>query len=364
MKRTGLTTRYLLATLALGTFIWAAPAGAQSQSTTTPESNSKLDWGQLAAFDQFLDNHPEIAEQLKKDPSLADKQQFVQSHPALQQFLQQHPDLSADLKQDPNAVMHQEDRYIHGQDQIRLSELATMNNFMDSHPEIAQQLQKDPSLIDNKHYVDSHPALQQFLASHPELAQAYEAHPNLFMRDEDRYENHEDRITGSELANMDGFMDSHPEIAQQLEKDPSLVDNKKFVADHPAFQQFLASHPELAQAYEEHPNEFMQDENRYQHHDDSALARNGDMTHGNVSSFHDFLANHSAIANELSKNPSLATNQEYLANHTELQAYLKTNPQVNEQLSQNPQAFLNSTQGVDPLSKGTPKFPASEPKEK
>ena len=34
-----------------------------------------------------MDSHPEIAEQLRKNPSLVNNQEFVENHPALQTFL-------------------------------------------------------------------------------------------------------------------------------------------------------------------------------------------------------------------------------------------------------------------------------------
>ena len=37
--------------------------------------------------------HREIAEQLRKDPSLVKNDEFVKNHPALQTYLQQHPEV-------------------------------------------------------------------------------------------------------------------------------------------------------------------------------------------------------------------------------------------------------------------------------
>src|SRR6476660_8128451 len=42
---------------------------------------------QLATMDRFMDSHPEIAEQLRKDPSLINNKQFVENNPALQEIL-------------------------------------------------------------------------------------------------------------------------------------------------------------------------------------------------------------------------------------------------------------------------------------
>jgi len=183
--------------------------------------------------------------------------------------------------------------------------------------------------------------------------------PNAFMHREDRFDQREDRrdndVTRGELANMDHFMDAHPEIAEQLRKNPSLVDNKEFVQNHPALQEFLAYHPGVREEYKENPTAFMRQEDRFDRHEDSGMRHDNDVTRGELSSFHEFLGGHSSIDSELSKNPSLATNQEYLENHPELREYLKSNPQVHEELTENPQQFLKAAQQFDDPSKGLPK---------
>ena len=95
MHRTGLTTRYWLATLALGTLIWVAPAGAQTQSAIPQQKDSDTTQRELANMDSFMESHPEIAEQVRKNPSLVNNEEFVEDHPALQQFFAQHPELAA-----------------------------------------------------------------------------------------------------------------------------------------------------------------------------------------------------------------------------------------------------------------------------
>src|SRR5258706_6206431 len=98
------------------------------------------------------------------------------------------------------------------------------------------------------------------------------------MRQKQRFDRREDQardrdITRGELVNMDRFMDSHPEIAEQLRKDPSLVNNKEFVENHPALQQFLAEHPGVREEYKENPNAFMHREERFDHREDQGLDR-------------------------------------------------------------------------------------------
>jgi phage-related protein len=308
-QRTGLTTWYWLATLALATlFVWAAPAGAQSQSTP-PQNNNNNDQMQS----QGQGNQP------------------------------------------------MENRGDH--DHIWPAELINMDRFMDSHPEIAEQLRKDPSLLDNKQFVDSHPALQEFLAQHPGVREQARENPNFFMHAEERFDWREDHdITRAELVNMDRFMEAHPEIAEQIRKDPSLLDNKQFVDGHPALRDFLVQHPEIRQEVNDNPNYFMHDEERFARQQDHWGHENG-MTQTDLASFHEFLDGHTNVASELSKNPMLATNQEYLENHSELRTYLNTNPQVNQQLSQNPQWFVKSAESFDAnsnaMSKGTMQLPAT-----
>jgi len=372
MKCTSPAIQSWCATLALGLLISMAPGRAQSQNPVAPNGDSDLTRQQLAAFDRFLDSHPELAQQLRKDPSLVNNKEFVENHSDLQRYLQEHPEVREEITQNPNAVMHQEQRYDQrenrdrdqdrnrGNGDITRGELGKMDAFMDSHPEIAEQLRKDPSLVDNKQFVEHHPALQEYLANHPEVREEYKENPNGFMRQEQRFDRSEDSaqrrggdVTRGELASMDRFMDSHPEIAEQLRKDPSLVDNKQFVQHHPALQEYLGNHPEVREEYKENPNGFMRQEQRFDRSEDSAMR--GDVNRGQVSSFHEFLEGHDKIAGELSKNPSLATNQEYLENHPALHEYLQAHPQVHQELRENPQAFVTSAQQFGTTPKATPK---------
>jgi phage-related protein len=342
------------------------------QRQDQPRGDRDVTRGELANMDRFMDSHPEIAEQLRKNPSLVDDKKFVGNHPALQQFLAEHPGVREEYKENPNAFMNQEQRFDQRQDQPRgdrdvtRGELANMDRFMDSHPEIAEQLRKNPSLVDDKKFEKNHPALQQFLAEHPGVREECKENPNAFMNQEQRFDQRQDQprgdrdVTRGELANMDRFMDSHPEIAEQLRKNPSLVDDKQFEKNHPALQQFLAEHPGVREEYKENPNAFMHQEQRFDQRQDSAMHRDRDLSRGELSNFSEFLEGHNNIAGELSKNPSLANNKEYLENHPALRDYLKAHPQVHQELSENPQTFLQSTQQFNTHS--TAKVGESKPK--
>jgi hypothetical protein len=395
MERTGLTTRHWLATLVLTTSVCAAPAVAQSQSTLPQDTTQpgatqgtpaqpvpwqnhdqdELNRRQLAEFNQFLDRHPEVAEQLRRDPTLLTNANFLQSHPELQQFLQDHPAIRKDVDQDPSAVMREEDRYGRHDDRDRAGneipqrELEAMRQFLNDHPEIAEQLQKNSKLIDSRQFLDDHSALKQFLAQHPQLRQEFDEHPYAFIRGEDR----DDRASRMQLTDLDEFLNKHPEIAEQLQKNPSLIDSKTFVQDHPALQQFLTNHPQLTAELEENPNAIMRQEDRYDHQGNGGQGNWGrtgddDATRGQLASFHEFLENHGNIASELEKNPSLATNSEYLQNHPALQTYLSAHPEVNQDLNANPQGFIKSSESFDATAqtgmKTMPKSVTTDPMKK
>jgi phage-related protein len=288
---------------------------------------------ELANFGAFLDKHPEIAEQLRKNPSLADNREFLQNHPALQQFLQDHSGVRQQMAQDPRIFMREEDRFDRRDDDATRRELANFDAFLDGHPEIEEQLRKNPTLADNREFLQTHPALQQFLQDHPGVREQMAQDPRIFMREDDR-------LNHRELANFDTFLDSHPEIAEQLRKNPTLADNKEFLQNHPALQQFLQEHPGIGEQFAQDPRDFMRDEDRFDR-------RGDEVNHRELADFDGFLDSHPEIAQQLSKDPSLAKNDEYLQNHPELRDYLKTHTGVQEQLTENPQAFMNSMKQFD-----------------
>src|ERR1700686_83690 len=330
--------------LCLALFV-GTPAGAQSVSVqdNKPLQDNDTTRRELAQFDQFMDSHPEIAEQLRKDPSLVNNRDFVANHPALQTFLQEQQGVREEMRENPNAFMRKENRFDRSEDardrDTSGRERAQFNQFLDSHREIAEQLRKDPSLVNNREFVATHPALQAFLQEQPGVREQIRQNPNAFMQQESRFDRSDRDTTGSEMEHFDQFMDNLREIAEQLRKDPSLVNNREFVANHPALQTFLQEQPEVREQIRQNPNAFMEHENRNGRSEGGGY---GDDNDRHVASFRKFLGEHSTIAQQMSKDPSLAKNQEYVNNHPELQAYLNANPGVRGQLMQNPESFVKA----------------------
>jgi uncharacterized protein YlxP (DUF503 family) len=372
MKFLCVRNSFALITLAtLATLISVAPASAQTITSATPDSDTTR--RQLADFDRFLDSHPEVASQLRQDPSLVNNPEFVENHSQLQQYLQQHPEVREEITENPNAFMRQEQRFDRREDvrdrDVTRGELANMDRFLDSHPEIAEQLRRDPSLVNDRTFVKNHPALQEFLEQHPGVREEVKENPNAFMQQEQRFDRREDfrdrDVTRGELASMDRFLDSHPEIAEQLQKNPSLLKNREFVENHPALQEYLQQHPQVREEIAENPNGFMRQEQRFDRHE--GMRGDHDTTQAELASFGQFLDSHSTVAEQLSKDPSLAKNEEYRENHPELQQYLSAHPRVQEELTENPQAFVKSAQQFSNTKQPPPtasKAPMVEPKPK
>src|SRR5580704_3698237 len=253
MQRTGLTSRYWLTTLALTTAFWAAPAIAQTTATPAQDQGT-------------MQSAP--AQNPVQSPAQTQEQQ-----PQENQQVQQNGQMPNNEPRNNEARSNDAHTNDPRDNDITRREVVDMGQFLRDHPEVAEQLQKDPKLIDNKRFVDDHPQLHQFLAEHPHVREQFDQHPYAFMRDEDRLYRDQhgngngNDITRREVGLMNGFLNDHREVAEQLQKDPRLIDDQKYVDNHPELHAFLADHPEVRQQFDEHPDAFMKDEDRYQRWD-------------------------------------------------------------------------------------------------
>lgn len=341
----------------------------------------------LARFDQFLDSHREIAGQLRKTPSLIDDPQFLQRHPELNTYLQDHPSVKQEISARPDTFMRLEDQYAHdanlrerdanwqdrdadrrdvanGQDRDAdhrndgdRRDVASFDRFLDGHREISEQVRKDPSLLDNRSFVQNHPELQTYFQENPGVRDQIRQDPNAFMRQEDAYDrdtNMRDRDAGAgrdarDVASFDRFLDGHREIAEQVRKDPSLVDNRNFVQDHPALQAYLQDNPGVRDQLRQDPNGFMRQEDALNRDSNTG---DRDPMHNRMADFGGFLHDHSDIRKDVARDPSCVKDQNYVRNHTELDAYLNAHPDVRAELMANPQGFVQGAQQYGNSSTG------------
>jgi len=324
-------------------------AGSQQAAEQRRGDQAYRERADLASFDEFLNGHREISEELRRNPSLADNQQYLKDHPALESYLQHYPGVRAQLTDNPQAFMQSEDRFREQVRDMNQNELARFDQFLDGHRNIAEELRRNPSLADNQQYVQSHPELQSFLQENPNVRQQLQQNPNDFMQREGRYDTREDarNMNQGELARFNQFLDGHREIGDQLRRNPSLADNQQFVQSHPALQSFLQENPGVRQQLQQDPNAFMQREDRYDTREDARNGQRQGLSREDLASFDRFLDNHREEAEQLRRDPSLASNRQFVQSHPALQAYLQDHQGVREQLQQNPNGFMRGEQGYE-----------------
>jgi hypothetical protein len=245
----------------------AALAQTGSTAATSQINDHDITRGELDRFDNYLDSHPDVAKDLRKNPSLVNDSVFVNSHPGLKDFLKDHPGVREEIKENPQQFMNRERRFeLSGRD-INRGELRRADNYFDSHPEVARELSKNPKLVDDRAYVNNHPGLKDFLEDHPKVREDIKEHPNAFMKRERKFERSGADIDRGEIRKADNYFDSHPEVAKELRKNPKLVDDRAYVNNHPGLKDFLEDHPKVREDIKSHPNAFMK---RYKKYEGSA----------------------------------------------------------------------------------------------
>ena len=156
-----------------------------------------------ARFDRFLDEHREIGEQVRRNPSLLDNRNFVDSHPALQSYLRDNPDIREQLRQDPNAFTRQSEfgnRDAGMRDRDPMHEhMADFGGFLGSHSDIRNDMQRDPSVVKDRAYVQNHSELDTYLNTHPAVRNDLMADPQSFVHGAQQYNN-----SGAAGAGMSG----------------------------------------------------------------------------------------------------------------------------------------------------------------
>jgi hypothetical protein len=375
------------AVLALGVL----PAKArwqQDQSAQTQGRDSHATREEVSNFDRFLDNHPDIEQQLETKPSLVNDAGYVRSQPDLQDYLNAHPRIKAELQENPDYFMRRENRFERtraDRDRVRAQnpnpdlttqEVSRMDQFLDDHRNIEKQLAQKPSLINDKGYLEHHKDLARFLDEHPQVREEFAENPQYFMQRENQFEgtaadrdrtsrtnvnpppntapanpapaNPNPDLTTQQVSRMDQFLDDHPDIEKQLAKKPSLVDDKGYLDHHKDLARFLDEHPQVREEFAENPNSFMRRESQFEGSaaDRDAVRTDRDrdvndaVNNKDLGDMHKFLDKHKSIAKDLDKEPSRANDQKYLDHHKDLRAFFDQHEHVRTEFAANPQHFM------------------------
>jgi phage-related protein len=183
----GFPMRALLGTLA----IVAALVVAGSGGTASAYDDTSLEAARR--FDGFLDDHPWVARDLQRDPSLANDPGYLEDHRSLREFLEEHPTVRGELRRDPYAVLRREHRMEREERRDRAitrEEMQRFDRFLHDHPAVAHDLRADPSLVNSRGYLGDHPGFRDFLRDHPAIRQELQDNPYAFMRRWERYAEH------------------------------------------------------------------------------------------------------------------------------------------------------------------------------
>ncbi len=65
----------------------------------------------IKTTDAFLAQHPQMAQQLAKDPSLIDNKAYLAQHPELENYMKTHPEIAQEWQSHPGAFAQNAERY-------------------------------------------------------------------------------------------------------------------------------------------------------------------------------------------------------------------------------------------------------------
>jgi len=148
----------------------------------------------------------------------------------------------------------------------------------------------------------------------------------------------QDPKASSEAADFDAFLDAHPDIDAQLRTNPLLINDAKWLRDHPQLLSYFDQHPQAKSEIAESPSYFIRREGQRASREDRE--RNENLRKEEITNFHQFLNSNPQISEQLRADPGLIKESKYLDAHPGLQAYLYDHPQVNKDLLENPDRFL------------------------
>jgi hypothetical protein len=157
-----------------GTSVRASePVGSATPPTAPPLTDSRPAVRRaLREFDRFLDHHPLLEDRLRLDLQLAANQAFLEQNPELSDFLRANPNVAEGLKTYPRyflnrALMRQASA------PVSFRELAPFKDLFQEQPKLEQELKENPDSIRDPVFLESHPALRDFLVQHAALGQVF-----------------------------------------------------------------------------------------------------------------------------------------------------------------------------------------------
>lgn len=143
-------------------------------------------------------------------------------------------------------------------------DLHSFEAYLDSDWETSQELYRDPDLINNRLYVRKHTALKKWLDDHAKAAQGIRTNPRAFLwptRASHGRVEHRPPVTAGiserDLRSFEIYLDSDWQTANFLYQNLALINDRRFVRNHPALQNWLKDHADTAVAIQADPDKFL-----------------------------------------------------------------------------------------------------------
>jgi hypothetical protein len=153
-------------------------------------------WDAARQLDRFLDDHPWVARDLQRDPTLVNDRRYLEDHRSLSEFLGGHPEVRRELERDPHAVLRREHRVAREERrgrEIGRDEMERFDRFLRDHPAVAHDLRGDPTLVNSRGWLGDHPSFRDFLRDHPTIRQELQDNPYASLRRWERFVDRADR---------------------------------------------------------------------------------------------------------------------------------------------------------------------------
>ena len=152
-------------------------------------------------------------------------------------------------------------RSSYSEDQVSGKDLRGFERYLDTHDETARALRQNPDLINDRRFVRDHDALDDWLENHPDAAEAIRANPERYLSRETNSSSTGRQahayMSEQDLRSFERYLDTHDETARTLYQNPDLINDRQFVRDHDALQDWMENHQDAARALRADPDQYL-----------------------------------------------------------------------------------------------------------
>ncbi len=156
------------------TYAQAAEGAAPAASAPPPPPPNSLTAVRrsLREFDRFLDHHPLLEDNLRREPTLTTDRAFQAKNPDLQIFLTANPNVISGLQIYPRYFLNRA-LLREANAPLTFGELSPLRDLFVQEPGLERALTQNPMLIRDPAFLQSHKALGDVLGGNPVLARVF-----------------------------------------------------------------------------------------------------------------------------------------------------------------------------------------------